>query len=84
MIGCLGIKLNEGKRRPHVGAGRGEVEDVELDGDLDEALGGHDGRRPHVVHQRRDRPGLPIPLPVLRGDGFIRSRLVLGRAILGS
>jgi len=45
--------------------GRCEVGDVVVDGDLDDALDGHDGRGAHVVRRRRDGARVPVPLRVL-------------------
>jgi hypothetical protein len=54
----------------HMELGRCEVGDVVVDGDLDDALHGHDGRGAHVVRRRRDGARVPVPLRVLtRGRG---------------
>jgi hypothetical protein len=49
----------------HMELGRCEVGDVVVDGDLDDALGGHDSRGAHVVRRRRDGARVPVPLRVL-------------------
>jgi hypothetical protein len=54
----------------HMELGRCKVGDVVVDGDLDDALHGHDGRGAHVVRRRRDGARMPVPLRVLtRGRG---------------
>jgi hypothetical protein len=60
-------KRNEiGGDGTHMELGRREVGDVVVDGDLDDALDGHDGGGAHVVRRRRDGPGVPVPLRVLQ------------------
>lgn len=54
--------------RTHMELGRCEVGDVVVDGDLDDALDGHDGRGAHVVRRRRDGARVPVPLRVLASD----------------
>ena len=45
--------------------GRREVGDVVVDGDLDDALDGHDGGGADVVRRRGDGARVPVPLRVL-------------------
>ena len=64
--------------------GRCEVGDVVVDGDLDDALGGHDGRGARVVRRRRDGARVPVPLRVLTSDqSQAKPRTCYARAGLG-